>query len=274
MHLRAGCCYSLNYQIIEPFLADEILNNSQPSIYEVIRLHHGVPLFWDAHWIRFQYGINAIGLKVKFDKLKVEKALRNLIEENMFSSINIRIDAVDENILLYGIQSFYPSENDIQLGVDLNLTSTVRINPTIKFYRKQWREDRHSEINNAGVYETLLVNPEGMITEGSHSNVFFIKDQTLYSADESSILSGITRSEILKIAKTKNISVVYNQVFADNYWEYETAFLCGTSYNVLPVKQIEQKVYSIDHPLLNALKFSFDQHFLNEYLKGINKWKK
>ncbi len=274
MHIRTGLYYNLNYQNIEAVLVNEQLDNAKTSIYEVIRIHQGVPLFWDAHWIRFQYGLNAIGLKSKFDKKKLEKALFDLIRVNRLINSNVRIDAVDHNLFIYAIRSYYPDNEACTKGVDVNLTHTERVNPTIKFYRSEWREKRQAEITKAGVYETLLVNSVGLITEGSHSNVFFIQDKTLYSADESSILSGITRSEILKLALENKIQVVYNQVFEHNYINYEAAFLCGTSYNVLPIKKINDTIFDVNQLVLKQLQLNFNLHFKQEYLRNKNKWSK
>ncbi|MBN1650266.1 MAG: aminotransferase class IV [Bacteroidales bacterium] len=274
MHIRTGLYYNLNYQNIEAALVSEQLDNAKTTIYEVLRVHQGVPMFWDAHWIRFQYGLNAIGLKSKFDKKKLEKALFDLIQINQLINCNVRIDAVENNLFVYPIVSYYPDNEAYTAGVKVNLTHTERINPTIKFYRSEWREKRQAEIEKAGVYETLLVNTAGLITEGSHSNVFFIQEQSLFSADESSILSGITRSEILKLASENKIHVIYNQVFEHNYKKYKAAFLCGTSYNILPIREINDARLDVNHPVLKKLQREFNLHFKNEYLRNKNKWSK
>ncbi len=54
------------------------------------------------------------------------------------------------------------------------------------------------EAHENGLKECIFVR-NGLITEGSHSNIFFVIDGTLFTHPESNhVLSGITRKNILK----------------------------------------------------------------------------
>ena len=58
-----------------------------------------------------------------------------------------------------------------------------------------------------GLKECIFVR-NGLITEGSHSNIFFVIDGTLFTHPESNnILSGITRKNILRIAQESGIKI-------------------------------------------------------------------
>ena len=49
------------------------------------------------------------------------------------------------------------------------------------------------------LYEVLLVNRDGVITEGSRSNVFFIKSGEVYTPPTDAVLPGVTRTMIIRI---------------------------------------------------------------------------
>ena len=63
------------------------------------------------------------------------------------------------------------------------------------------------EAHEKGMKECIFVR-DGIITEGSRSNIFFVTDGTLYTHPESGyILSGVTRKNIIRIAKESGIEV-------------------------------------------------------------------
>ena len=63
------------------------------------------------------------------------------------------------------------------------------------------------EARENGLKECIFVR-NGLITEGSHSNIFFVIDGTLFTHPESNhVLSGITRKNILRIAQESGIKI-------------------------------------------------------------------
>lgn len=100
------------------------------------------------------------------------------------------------------------------------------------------------EAASAGVREALLAEADGMINEGSASNVFIVNEKgTLitHHADEN-ILGGITRDVIIKLARKAKIPVeerAFNIVEAKSAQEM---FITSTSINVLPVVKIDDKL--------------------------------
>jgi len=242
--------------------------------YEVIRLVNGIPLFLDQHCNRLLNSLATVEPGFKPDKVRLEKSILELIWKNNFSNTNIRIDIFGENILIYGIQSYYPSEKDFEQGVRVTLTSLERKNPKEKIYRELWKKDVEQRIADAKVFELLLVNKQGLITEGSRSNVFFIRDNILFSPDESLILPGITRSEIMKVAKVLGLLVEHAKIDKANLLSFDAAFLCGTSIKILPIAEIDELSFNVNNTLLRKIQLAFNEHFEKEYRKSIKKWRK
>lgn len=95
----------------------------------------------------------------------------------------------------------------------------------------------------AGAFEALLVNEDGYVTEGSATNVYYIKDKTLYTYPaENSILSGITRGVILKLARRAELEVIEQPQTLGNFLTADEVFLSSTTIEVLPVRSIDQKL--------------------------------
>jgi D-alanine transaminase len=95
------------------------------------------------------------------------------------------------------------------------------------------------EAHERGMKECIFVR-EGMITEGSRSNIFFVSDGTLYTHPESGfILSGITRKIIIRFAKESGISVKEVPFPEKDLGKVQEAFICNTSAEVTPVTAFE-----------------------------------
>ena len=79
----------------------------------------------------------------------------------------------------------------------------------------------------------------GFVTEGAHSNIFFVRNETLYTHPESNIiLSGITRKNVISLAADNNIAMVEEAVSADMISYMHESFLTNTSGEVVPVIKI------------------------------------
>ncbi len=265
---------SFNYNFISRAELKTCQTTRCTIVYEAIRLINGIPLFWEGHWIRLQNSLKAVKSKVKIDQDKFEQALADLIQQNAYLNTNIRIEIFEENVLIYGIQTQYPDIIQYKHGVELNFIETIRPNPTRKIMRREWRNTMEQKINSAGVYESLLINNEGLITEGSHTNVFFIRDNVLYSAEESLILPGITRLEILRISKKNLIPVKYISLQMENISIFDAAFLSATSLHILPIAKINDYTYNVNNALLRSLMLDFENHINKEMKQASIKWSK
>lgn len=95
------------------------------------------------------------------------------------------------------------------------------------------------EAHERGMKECIFVR-EGMITEGSRSNIFIVMDGELYTHPESEyILSGVTRKNIIRMAKESGI-VVREMPFPEkDLVRIEEAFISNTSAEVTPVIAFE-----------------------------------
>ena len=108
-----------------------------------------------------------------------------------------------------------------------------------------------------GVFESILVNKQGFITEGSKSNIFFIKDDELYTAPDSLVLSGITRQKIIAICKSFSINIIFEAVNFQNIKSFDAAFLCGTSPEVLPIRAIGFVGFQTKHSVLLKIQNAY-----------------
>ncbi len=238
-------------------------NASDPSIYEVIRVIDGVALFMEDHILRMRKSSEILGYTIHKTNKEIEENIYKLITENETYNMNIKLlcsnlDKKEQTFLAYFIKSSYPEKETYQKGIHTILYSSERKNPNAKVINTDFRQRVNDEIKKQGAYEALLVNEQGNITEGSRSNMFFVKGDKVYTAPAGEVLLGITRNEIMKACKVRQIEVIERDIKVVELKEFDGAFMTGTSVNALPITTINDIEYdSVNNKVINTISKEF-----------------
>lgn len=99
-----------------------------------------------------------------------------------------------------------------------------------------------------GYNEALLLDTEGYVSEGSGENIFMVRNGILKTTPLTSILEGITRNTIMKIASDQNIQVVEERFTRDELYIADEAFFTGTAAEVTPVRELDGRVIGSGRP--------------------------
>ena len=96
------------------------------------------------------------------------------------------------------------------------------------------------EAESKGFTDSLMLDHEGNIAEATGANIFFkTKDGELHTPIPDSFLDGITRREVIKIAKSLGIKVIEKKIKPEEMSKFTGCFLTGTAAEVTPVSQID-----------------------------------
>jgi len=253
-----GKKFILNGKIESSEMFDNSLIYEGNSVYEVIRMVKGSPVFFNDHMERLATSVRLQNRKMLAEPALLKRDIINLTKSEKRKEINLKLvfnyNNESNNYLVYFIETVYPSEDQYFNGVKGILFYAERQEPGSKVINHKLRSSIFHKLMLDGGYEALLVNEKGEITEGSRSNIFFFKNGTLITAPENKILSGITRKHILEICTENNVNVRFSCVKADKISEYESIFMTGTSPMVLPFCCIDNKLFSVRQPLIAKLR--------------------
>ncbi|HEY6435580.1 MAG TPA: D-amino-acid transaminase [Ignavibacteriaceae bacterium] len=87
--------------------------------------------------------------------------------------------------------------------------------------------------------EAILVR-DGLITEGTHTNLFAVKDETVFTAPKSRlILEGITRKVVLEFCEKFKIDYREEFINKDDLKNFTEFFITSTTKEVTPVTAID-----------------------------------
>ncbi len=252
-----GKKFILNGELKPAELFDNSLIYEGDSIYEVLRMIKGIPLFFHDHIDRLSKSVIYQGREFLADIDAIRTAILILTRSERKNETNLKIvfnfhDGM-RNWLVYFIEPIYPSAEQYRKGVKGILFRAERKDPESKVINHRLRSEIYHRLILEGAYEALLVNENNQITEGSRSNIFFVKDMILYTAPDNMILSGITRKHILDICSEQNIRVELKCADSSDINEYDSVFMTGTSPIILPFCCIGDNRFDVDKPLPGRL---------------------
>jgi branched-chain amino acid aminotransferase len=266
MNVCAGSYFAENNYFRSCSSFSETLFEEGFSVYEVVRIVNGKCLFLGDHLKRLSRSVSLSGNVFEIDLESLTGIVRELIVRNNRNNgnikivVNFRTEGDKPFIFMFFIPHYYPSVNEYQNGVTVDLSKFVRNHPNIKKLVK-----RNNTPDEKGVYETLLVHENGYITEGNKSNVFFIRGDIVQTAPDNMVLQGITRQKVLGILQKLNIKLLPEPLHLSDLINVTCVFLTGTSPNVLPVHKVDQVEFNVQNDLLRNIMAEYNM-LVNNYL--------
>lgn len=224
------------------------------GVYEALRTYNGKLFRLDDHLERLKFSLQELNISFKdFDQ--IEDIFKKLAEINNIKtdySVYLQISRGIsfprthnyENILTPNVFAFAKpikdNHKEITDGVKVILEKDLRwlrcdikstsLLPSIMV-------NQHAIRNNA--FEAILFRDD-FITEGSHTNFFAVKNNTVYTAPLSNyILSGVTRKVVLELCKKNEIDYSEEYIKPNDINTFDEFFITGTTTEVTPVIQID-----------------------------------
>ncbi|MCM8710940.1 aminotransferase class IV [Clostridium sp. SYSU_GA19001] len=265
-------CYSKffirNTEVLREEVFQDSLVSTGTSLYEVIRVIDGVPLFLEKHLERLKNSAQIVNFHLWMDLNDIKEKLLELININNVLVGNVKIIFNYNNnegkekrtFLAYFIKHHYPSKELYENGVSTILCFMERDKPNAKIINNELRKITDEKMKSSGAYEAILVDKNENITEGSRSNIFMIKENVVLTAPIVDVLPGITRQIIMDICKAENIQIEEKRVSYKELKELSALFITGTSPKVLPVNKVENIMFnSSKNSIVLKIKEAYDK---------------
>jgi branched-chain amino acid aminotransferase len=255
-----GNSFILNGELQPAELFERSMVYEGNSVYEVIRMIKGLPVFFSDHLERLEASTRMQKQIMPAGSAELKRDILRLVKSEKRKEINLKIvfnHNKSDNYLIYFIESSYPTHEQYKDGVKGVLFNAERKDPESKVIDHKLRTEIAHKLMIDSAYEALLVNKNKCITEGSRSNIFFIKEQALFTAPEDAVLSGITRKHIIGICRENGIDIELECIKADKIHEYESAIMTGTSPTVLPYFCIDNTRFNVSNPLILMLRYMY-----------------
>src|SRR5262249_35783925 len=96
------------------------------------------------------------------------------------------------------------------------------------------------EATKAGYQESILLDHQGFVSEGSGENIYIVREGKLVTPPHTAgILDGISRRSVNQIAPDLGHEIVERDIARAELWLADEVFLCGTAAELVPVREID-----------------------------------
>ena len=227
------------------------------AVYEVILFNEGVFYDFDAHINRLFNSLKSIEIEFSFTKKTIELIVKNLIRLNRvtFGSVYIQVSRgvaernhTYDNLKVKPILTIITSKkhnttNTIIKGVKaVTIKDNRWLRPDIKTTQLLPNVLAKTIANKQGAYESIFIDEEGYVTEGSSSNIWIInnKNEIITRNIDGKILSGITRKTVAEFAKLNDLKVLEKKFSKEDMFKAKEVFLTSASSFVTPINEIDE----------------------------------
>lgn len=242
------------------------------SVFEGIRCYQGVSgsaIFRLAdHVKRLLESAHIVRMKIPYFQEEIEEAIVETVRVNRLEEGYIRPIAY----IGYGEMGLYIKENPIRLsiavwpwgtylgdegirrGIRVAVSSFARHHVNISMTRAKVggyyvnSQLAKREAKEAGYDEAVLLDTEGFVAEGPGENIFIVRRGILKTTPLTSILDGITRDTIIRLAQERKIKVVEERFTRDDLYVAEEAFFTGTAAEVTPIREVDGRIIGKGEP--------------------------
>lgn len=226
------------------------------GIYEVIISRKGRPFLLEEHFTRLERSAAAISLKLPVSAAQISKIIDTGINKAGFSESMVYIQITrgtesrrhnySNNLQANLIMTFRPrpeyAPENFSHGVAIISVPEIRwsrcdIKSTALLPNVMMKQ----KAVNQGYQEALFVTSDGIIRECTAANIFFVKDETLFTPPANQhILNGITRSFILEKAKSHNLKLAERDCSFTELCQADEVFITSSTVDLMPVVKVDK----------------------------------
>ena len=141
----------------------------------------------------------------------------------------------------------YLGDEAIEKGVEVGVSSWRRMAPdTMPNMAKAGSNYMNSQLAKMesitnGYDEGIMLDYQGMVSEGSGENIFVVMDGIIYTPPiSSSLLSGLTRDAVITLADEMDLGVRQEPIPREMLYIADEVFLTGTAAEVTPVRSVDK----------------------------------
>ena len=234
------------------------------GIFTTIAVYSGIPFLWEKHWHRLTVNAAKLGIDLlEFPEESVSNSLANALKKDSLEKGRARITFLDESPT-----EIWSASGEKKTGLSIitagprtvpdNFELTVsphRINTTsplvgIKSCNYLEHLMAFEEAKNRDFDQAIRLNERGEIASACMANVFWLKDETLYTPSlKTGCLPGTTREFVLENLESEEVEVGIHALT-----EADSIFLTSAGIGVVQVDVLDESSFSKHpHPILSLL---------------------
>jgi len=229
------------------------------SLFETLCAYGGVPFLLDAHIARLEKALKVLKIPLPMPIEALKSAVIETLKRNELQDAYIRITVSrgegplgldiklcqNPTIAIMALPFKGHAQELYTRGIRLVTVPTVHLCPA--FVIGQLKSGNFlistlakNEALRAGAYEGVLLDCRGFVVEGSTSNIFMVKDETLITPPlQIGALAGITRGFVMDIAKNLGVKVEEKILTCHDLYTSDELFITNSIIEIMPAVEID-----------------------------------
>ncbi len=227
------------------------------GLFETMRAYSGHIFQLERHLARLSRAAKFLGIDLESDIPNLEKAIYDTLQANQLSDARIRITLSsgegapipdwlnhEKTTLLIIARSYTPYPSEVYEQGFRAIVSLIRRNtqsPASVMKSLNYLDNllARREAKLAGAAEAILLNEQGLLAEGSTSNIFLVSGSNLLTpSKDSGILPGITREIVLELAPSLVLKTMERKIAVEALQQADEAFLTNSLIEIMPLTQL------------------------------------
>ena len=226
------------------------------SVYEVFRTYSGIPFLFEEHYQRLLNSARLIQMNINQSREDIIVAVKQTVNASAPSpgeDIYVRYQItrgegpIDLNpefslhtrliIIVKAVPQWKQEFYDIGMVLavpKLHRNSVNSLDPNIKGGNYLNNIIALGEARNLGADDCLMLDAEGLVTECSNSNIWFVLDGKLVTPAGGN-LDGLTRQSLVTLCESADIEVVQRPVHSEELPGISECFVTSATREVMPV---------------------------------------
>ena len=241
------------------------------GIFESLRTYGGKIFHLEEHLDRLCESAKTSGFSGKLDRSELRRELELALQA-------FRREKPREKNDLFLRLTLFQKQIFIMLGTRIHAPALYRQGVALKtspvkrsLSNASFPEVKTSSYQNAvlaslepsgdGTYEWLFLDRNGFVTEVRIGNFFMVKEKVLYTPPVLGILNGVTRRFVIKCGLALHFTVKEVPLTRHEIYNADEAFLTNTSWEILPVRELDSRRISgrVPGPVTSKLALKFRQ---------------
>ena len=233
------------------------------GVFEGVRAYEtsdGPAIFrLEDHTNRLFESAKLIGMKIPYDKKELNDAQSTVVKINNLKNAYIRpmcfygsegMGLRADNLKVHAIIAAwdwgsYLGDDKILNGIKVKVTDFPKRSEKSMLHKAKASGNylysmlALKDALNSGFDEALILDVDDNVNEGSGENFFMIANNTIHTPKDATVLNGITRQTVMKIARDLNYNVEETNISVDDVKSSDEAFFTGTAAEVTPIIQVD-----------------------------------
>ena len=141
----------------------------------------------------------------------------------------------------------YLGEEAQQNGIHMMVASLSRLHPNVNMTKSKITGNYANSLLvksialRSGYDEAVILDTAGYVAECTGENIFLVRDGIMYTPPKASVLEGITRDTVVKLAADLGIPVVEEMITRDQLYIADEVLITGTAAEIVPAISVDHR---------------------------------